>query len=506
MSFNNKQKLTLLNGVIYPISSHEPVQAIVIEKGTIVFLGDSLSAKLVGEGGDFIDIKGKVVFPGFVDSHVHLVMSALKSQEISLLSANSPQEILIKVRETAKDSNCKVVLGWGMDPSRFGEVLPTLEEIDEASPMKPVLITRRDGHSAITNSKGLKTIGKDTSHTNSNLLMREEYSQAISKFYNEYSVNEISVLLKEFSKSILKKGVTFVHALEGGFTSPPASIDAFLKIQKNLPIRTTLYYQTTNIRHVVELGLRRIGGCLLVDGSFSSHTAALKEPYSDSDSRGVLYFDPKRLQGFVVEAHSMNLQMALHAIGDHAIDEALKAYSLAYKKFPYHHLRHRIEHFELPTEEHINLAAKLGVTLSMQPTFEYLWGGEGKMYQKRLGERHKLTNPFRRILDKGLTVAGGSDSFVTPIDPFLGIFSAINHPNEEERITLKEALKIFTINGWYAVGSERKGGTLELGKAGDLVILEEDPFKIPQKDILHLNPLMTITRGKVVYKEPGISL
>lgn len=498
-------KLTLYNGVIYPVSSYEPVSALVVEKGHIVYLGDSATAKLIGEGGEKINLKGKTVFPGFVDSHVHLVKSAINNKEINFLSANSSQEILDKIREKNKDSTSKFIIGWGMDPARFDEKIPSLQELDEAAPDKPVLIIRRDSHSAIINSQGLKYIGKDPTKTVSSLLLKEEYNQAINHFYNNYTVEDIKRYLKEFSEEVLKKGVTFIHALEGGFTSPTEAVNALLRTQKSLPIRTTLYYQTTNIRHVIELNLKRIGGCILVDGSFSSHTAALKKPYADSDSKGFLYFEPKRLQGFVIEAHSMNLQIALHAIGDAAIEEVLKAYTLAFKKFPNKNIRHRIEHFELPSEENINQAAKLGVILSMQPTFEYLWGGKGKMYQRRLGERYKLTNPFRKILDKGLIISGGSDSSVTPIDPFLGIYSAVNNSNIKERTTLKEAITMFTLNGWHAAGLENKGGSLEIGKVGDLVVLNEDPFRIPKKDLLNITPLMTICRGKIVYQKSGIS-
>ncbi|MBT9150296.1 MAG: N-substituted formamide deformylase [candidate division WS2 bacterium] len=466
-------------------------------------MGDNQTSQLLGKNSKIIDLKGKTVLPGFVDSHVHLVMSAIKNQEVDFSNINSMGELLEKIEnETLKDGK-QVIFGWGLDPSRFSETIPTLTELDKVANGKTILISRIDGHSALTNSKGLEMLGmKDN---NSPVLIREQYNQAVSAFYNSLTRDDIEKALKLFSQEVVKQGVTFVHALEGGFTSPTLSVDTLLKTRNTLPMRVTLYYQTLNIREVLQLGLKRIGGCLLIDGSFGSHTARVKEPYSDlPQQRGVLYFDPKRLEGFIIEAHSLNLQIAMHAIGDEAIDELIKAYSRAIKKSPRRNLRHRIEHFELPKKEHIEQASKLGIVLSMQPVFEHYWGGRGKMYERRLGSRVDNTNPLKTIIKKGITIAGGSDSFVTPINPILGIYSAVNHPNENERVTVKEAVNMFTLNGWFAAGAERKGGSLEVGKVGDLVVLNEDPYKINPQEILSLKPLMTVTRGKVVYSSGDI--
>jgi len=157
----------------------------------------------------------------------------------------------------------------------------------------------------------------------------------------------------------------------------------------------------------------------------------------------------------------------------------LKAYQRVLKEIPKEDHRHRIEHFELPQKEHIKIVSQLNLTLSLQPSFLYFWGGEGKLYEQLLGkERAKRIIPLRSILNENIVAGGGSDSSVTPMDPFLGIYSAINHPNEEERITLEEAIKMFTYNSAYIGFLEKEKGSIEKGKDADLVILEKDPFEI----------------------------
>ncbi len=296
----------------------------------------------------------------------------------------------------------------------------------------------------------------------------------------------------------LRVGLTTVHALVGG-KQTNFSTSWLIENRSTLPVRTVVD-ETTDVSRVKAEGLSRIGGCLLIDGSVGSWTAALYEPYSDNpSSSGVLYWDNDCLFQFIHEAHQEGLQVSMHAIGERAIDQ-LSAYEKAIKKSPRWDHRHRVEHFLFPTWEAVDKAAELGLVLAMQPAFEYFWGGVGNMYGSRLGpERVTRTKPIRTALQKGIRVAGGSDSYVTPMWPLLGIYAAVNHPNDAQRISVLQALELFTTNAAYAAFEEDKKGMIKKGYLADFVALAEDPRVIPSAKIKDISVLMTIVGGKLVY-------
>ncbi|MFB3896451.1 MAG: amidohydrolase, partial [bacterium] len=271
--------------------------------------------------------------------------------------------------------------------------------------------------------------------------------------------------------------------------------------QDKLPVRIIIYHQTCNVALAQKEGLPRIGGCLLIDGSIGSHTAAVTEPFNDKpESTGVLYFTDQELYGFIESAHCAGLQVSMHAIGDRAIGQILNAYQKVLTKYPRTDHRHRIEHYELPKPEQIQLTAKLGILLGMQPTFDYLWGGAGQLYETRLGLQRSLdSNPFRAILDAGIKIAGGSDSYVTPMDPMLGIHSAVNHFSPSSRVTVDEAIRMYTTTAAYVAFEEKQKGTIEPGKLADLVVLEKNPYKVPVIALKDVPVSMTICRGEIVY-------
>ncbi|MFN3699832.1 MAG: amidohydrolase, partial [Dictyoglomus sp.] len=262
-----------------------------------------------------------------------------------------------------------------------------------------------------------------------------------------------------------------------------------------------------SISKVKELNLKRIGGCLLVDGSISTLTAALSEPYVGTENYGVLYWDLDSLINFIKTAHKEDFQIAFHAVGDRGIELILRAYKKVLKEYPKEDHRHRIEHFELPTQEHIRLASELKLNLSLQPSFLYFWGGEGKLYEELLGkERAKKIIPLRSILKNKIIAGGGSDSSVTPINPLLGIYSALSHPNVEERVSLLEALRMFTYNSAYIGFLEKEKGSIEKNKDADLIVLEKDIFSIrAPEEILNISIIATISKGNFVYKKLTLS-
>jgi len=315
--------------------------------------------------------------------------------------------------------------------------------------------------------------------------------------------------LKFASKLALEKGVTTIHALDGGPRNPGAT--AFiLKTKGSLPIKVVQYNQSMKVKESLDLGLPRIGGCISADGAFESHTAALFEPYTDEpDNYGTLTYTQEEMSDFVLRAHQSGLQIAVHCEADRAIEQVLYGYERALRQFPRNDHRHRIEHFELPTENQIERVARSGVLTGMQPAFlpVFFFRGGVERYEVFLGRaRLNRIHPYRTMLSQGILMAGGSDSPVTAIDPLLGIEAAVTHPHVEERLQILEAIELFTINGAKFAFEEDQKGSIETGKAGDLVVLSKDPCAVSPEKIGKISIQMTLVDGKMVFKRENTSL
>jgi predicted amidohydrolase YtcJ len=319
-------------------------------------------------------------------------------------------------------------------------------------------------------------------------LLRGKANEIASQYFKNRLDSEAKRLAFEEGVSFaVKKGITTLVAM-----TREEDLEILLNLLPSLPIQIVIFPQTLNIKKVKEFGLNRIGGCILIDGSFGSHTAALREEYSDKEGeKGILYFSDEELFNFQKEANENNLQMAFHCIGDRAIEQVLRGFEQIIKENP---LRHRIEHCELVPPDLLARLAKIKIYPSVQPAFEYFWGGEGNMYHKRLGERIRFTNPYKSFLNNGLIPLGGSDSPITPLDPILGIKSAISHPNEKERLTRNEALSLFTKWGAEGIFLEDEIGVLKRNYWADFIVLKGDILKGEEGEVLAV-----YKRGKRIF-------
>lgn len=498
--------VVIRGGRVCTMDERRPFASVVaIKGGKIVHVGDD-AYDMIGKDTLVIEAEGRSVLPGFIDTHVHFVGTALsKFDDINVLGMSSISEILDSLRRIRKPPG-EWVRVRGFDDSMVREQrYPTRWELDSALPNNPVIVKRIDGHSCVLNTLALQRVGihpemrgveLDDSGRMTGVLRAEanEIARKSSEYYAER--DEITKKLFEVSQDALRSGITTIHALEGS-TGDPGHVKLLMDIE--LPVDLVLYYQTTDVREVLELGLPRIGGCLLVDGSMDSHTAAFFEPYSDrSDSRGVLYFRDDEIKAFVAEAHRMGLQIAMHAIGDAAIEQLLDAYEYALNEYPREDHRHRIEHAEVPSEDQINRMAKLGVLVAVQPPFLFYWDMD-LFYIKRLGgERVKRLHPYRKMLDAGVKLSGGSDSPVTPLDPLTGIHAAVNHPVRGSSLELMEALRLYTIDAAFFSFEERRKGSISEGKVADLIMLSGDIFKTRREEIRKLKVDLVVRKGKPI--------
>jgi predicted amidohydrolase YtcJ len=261
---------------------------------------------------------------------------------------------------------------------------------------------------------------------------------------------------------------------------------------------------STDIPFVMDFGLPRIGGDLSLDGSIGARTALLSEPYVDSPESGAQFVPEDELVEFFHNAHLAGLQVAVHAIGDGAIEEALRAWERVYGALDsrgrrhFRARRHRVEHFEMPTQGQVERAAMLGLAISVQPAFDAEWGHTGAMYERRLGEeRARAMNPFRTLMARGMAVGAGSDSPVTPLDPMAGIGSLERHHHPAERLSRDEAVRLFTFGSALVANLEEKKGRLEPGMQADFAAYEDDP--LDADDVEGLRPVLTVSLGREVF-------
>jgi predicted amidohydrolase YtcJ len=504
------QQLLLKNASLFPLNPVPPeADALLIQDGHIVAMGSAAElAERASPQVAIIDLTGKTVLPGFIDTHVHLAETGLLAQEIDLSSAESIAQVIDLLAEAfARRFSSQIFQAHSLDPSQLAERrYPTMEELDGISAQVPIFVLRRDGHSCAVNSAYYRLAGltdrvpgvevDPQTGRPSGTLRAQALEQA-----RRYRVqigggeNRMEAILRTCWQAV-RKGVTTVHAI----CAREADLDLLSQLADGLPVDLVPYLGTTEIDVVLKRGLRQIGGDLLVDGSLGSHTAALFEPYADRpDERGLLYFRRQKLVAFVREAHQAGLQVAMHAIGDRAVEQVLSAYEAALDQHPRENHRHRIDHAELLSCEQIHRMRQRGITLAVQPAFEAFWGGPGGMYARRLGPgRAQRTNPFRSLMEAGVIIAGGSDSYVTPVDPLAGIAAAVNHPTPEQRISVVEAVRMFTANGAYLGFQEREKGELETGMRADLVVLCEDPRLVSARDIADIKIHMVIKGGRVM--------
>lgn len=455
--------------------------------------------------GDFyknaVDLKGHTIMPGFIDTHTHFLHCALSASGINLSGCKSPSEVTDKIKKENKNSD--FIRAYAYDDSLWEHKL-CKSDLDAIHKSKPIVAYRLDMHGALINSNALKMLPipkeLDSKEVREGIFNNKSFMWLSNEVAEQMDDCVRVEALKKVSQTAFSKGITTVHALEGGWGWGMKDLDFLLTKQVINTPNIVIYPQTVNLSWIKSKGLKRAGGCLLLDGTIGNHTAALFEKYSNKETHGELYFSDKALFSFVERAHLANLQLSFHAIGDRAVNQIVNIYEQVLKKHPKKDHRHRIEHCELVKDRDLERIANLNIYLSVQPVFEYLWGGENSVYEKHLGkERAKLTNRFKTYLKNKIHVAGGSDFDVTPLDPILGIHSAVNRINEA--ITTEQAIDLFTKNASYFSFSESDNGSLEAGKRADFIVLSENPLNSETDKIKNIKILQTFLEGKQVFPQ-----
>jgi hypothetical protein len=528
--------LVIINAAVHTMDeAHPTAQAVAVSGNRIAAVGSTAEIRaLTGPETRVIDAAGKLVLPGFNDAHVHFLMGGFSLANVDLRDASSTAELARRLGEYAKKlPKGRWILGGDWDHEKWpGAPLPTKEMIDAATPDHPVYVNRLDGHMALANSLALKLAGvtRETKDPPGGLIVRDARTgepTGILKDGAESLVDRV-VPDKTFDEKHIAAKAACEHAAQVGVTSvtdmsADGDVGLYQYMLEHGELKTRIYairsivswevLAKTGVRAAFGSDRLRIGGLKgFADGSLGSSTAFFFEPYSDTpDTRGLL-FDQMLPEGTMLKrvegADKVGLQVMIHAIGDEANLRILDIYRQAAEQNGPRDRRFRIEHAQHLRPSEIARFGTQKVIASMQPYHE---ADDGRWCDKRIGpERSKSTYAFRSLLNAGAVLAFGSDWTVAPLNPLEGIKAAVTrqtldgkHPNgwnPEQKLTVDEAVRAFTVGSAYAEFAEKVKGTITPGKLADLVMIDRDLYQINPADIDKARVLLTLMDGEVVWE------
>ncbi|MEU0434134.1 amidohydrolase [Streptomyces sp. NPDC006290] len=454
--------------------------AMVVERGQVAWVGSEGAADAFAEGVDeVVDLEGALVTPAFTDAHVHTTATGLALTGLDLSDAPSLDAALALVRDFAAARPADpVLLGHGWDAARWpGGRPPTRAELDQATGGRPLYLSRIDVHSAVATSALLDLVPGVTARAGyapDGPLTRDAHHAVRAAALGAVGGEQRTEAQRAALAHAASLGIGSVHECAGPEISSEDDFTGLLRLAGEEPgPRVVGYWADRDVDKARALGALGAAGDLFVDGSLGSHTACLHEPYLDADHTGVVHLDADAVAAHVVACTEAGLQAGFHAIGDAAVASVVEGVRAAAEKVGLTRVRaarHRVEHAEMLTPETVAGFAELGLTASVQPAFDALWGGEDGMYAQRLGaERARTLNPFAALLRAGVPLAFGSDSPVTPLDPWGTVRAAAFHRTPEHRVSVRAAFTAHTRGGWRAVGRD-DGGILVPGAPADYAV------------------------------------
>ncbi len=476
---------------------------LVEDAGITVFTGETLPPKYAA--CEAIDLNNKCAVPAFGDTHIHFSSFAFFHSGLDCRDVDDFTQLGELINSyIARGKKEKIILAFGCSAHTVREKrLPQRADLDKITD-KPLMIVKYDGHASVGNSALISKMpaavladpgfDKDTGWFYLNAFYR-----AVNYISQSVSLPALFRNLLAGSDYLARQGIALVHPAEGvGF---PLDLDVdFMRLaNRGLPQTFRIFFQTMDVKKVLRRKLPRIGGCFAtaLDGCFGSEDAALKDPYANNPkNRGALFYTQEEVNNFAIQANRAGLQIAMHAIGDAAIEQALAAYEAALKDFPRTDHRHIIIHADLMSEAAIERAARLNLCIALQTPFLY-WPQEPVEYlESILGKRLKNLLPLKSMLSAGLTLANGSDAPCTLPDPVAGIFAACNHPNPDESISALDALRLHTANCAKLSFDEKTRGTLTEGKLADFAVLDKNPLTTPADKLNTIKTEALYLRGE----------
>ena len=499
--------MKVYHGDILTVNKNNDVfQYLAENRGRIVYVGNALPAEY--EKAERIELGSRALIPPFADTHQHLASFSAFHSGLNVMEASSNEEILGMVRDFASTAEAKTLIAFGASPySVAGGRLVSRAELDEVSSGKPLFLVKYDGHACVVNTALLHKLPKKIRQLRGYHPDTGEMNQEAFFAVSDYITNSLSIpeLIANMQKAVdfeASRGIGMIHSVSGiGFAmNMDISMESWFARSLQSGYQLRIFPQSMHVRTARIRNLPRIGGCFAcaLDGCFGSQDAAMKEPYAnDPKNSGVLYYTDEQVTRFCIEANRAGLQIEMHAIGDRAFDQAARALKAALDDCPREDHRHGIIHACLPTAEGTEICRRYHIQLPMQIAFDN-WRQEPPAYTEALlGEaRNKRLNPIRDFLECGCTVSFGSDAPCTEPDPIVWIYKAVNHSNPEQAVSITDALRMATYNGYWASFDEKERGSLEAGKMADMVILSANPYTTPKEGLIHLKAEQLLLQGK----------
>jgi predicted amidohydrolase YtcJ len=514
-----KADFVLTNGKIFTVSEKNPeVQAIASKDGKIFALGTTKQIKAyIGPSTEVLDVRRKLVLPGFIDAHCHFSSGGRSLSMLDLSGATSVSYIQEKIAERIKETpEGKLVSGYASfpNPALYGELgWPAKEILDKVSPDNPVVMHRRGGHAVWVNSVALEmsNITKDTEVPEGGEIVIDQETGKPTGILKEAAASLVKVHGEVNPKEDIERALK--HAAELGLTgihtgSYLKEIDIYkeLRDEGKLTLRVYGWLPISGLDEYIEKGIKQGQGDEMVkvgflkcyiDGTIGVRSALMFEPFAEEPGNtGLAQMAEEEFYALVEKAHKNGYQVGVHAIGDKAVHWVLNAVERAQVKHGKKELRHRVEHNTVNILTDTNRFRELGVVASMQPT---ITGGE--MYKRqRLGiERARRVDMVRTLITKGAVLCWGTDWPVSRLNPMYNLNELVYRIYPEQRLTMAEAIKCYTLGSAYASFEEDIKGSLEVGKLADMVVLSQDLLRSNPKNIPMTEVLYTIVGGKIVY-------
>ncbi|NCA67070.1 MAG: metal-dependent hydrolase with the TIM-barrel fold protein [Clostridia bacterium] len=495
--------MTVYKGTIISVDANNGIYGYLVEdKGRIVFVGDALPD--IYANFAVTELNEGAMLPAFVDTHSHFASFAVLATTVRLNNAKSNKEILEILKKS--DDNLKkgkTILAYGAHSRVEEGQLITKAELDPLFPKRIVIIITNDGHSAVLNSAALKKMPESLStvrgyNYDTGIMKNEAFYRAADNLPKVLDKLDVLSAFQDAIDEYVSKGVGTVHAMSGSGFPRDMDVDflTWLARGQDSGFQMRIFIQSFDTAKATKRKLPRIGGCFktALDGSITSRDAAMLEPYEGTDNKGILYYSDEELFDNIDRANRQGLQIQMHAIGDAAFAQGTRVLKRALDAYPRDDHRHGLIHSTLNTEEGIQICKDYNIQILAQPAFlipevlEYMY--------KALGDRLYKGEQYKTFLDNGIVLSAGSDAPVTMPEPLEWIYKACNHPNEAQRVTLEQAIRMCTYNGCYATFDEKKRGSLEVGKIADMVIIDKNPYNTPINKLKDIKVVNTILSGR----------
>ncbi len=520
------------------------VEAVAIRGGRVLAVGaDTEIEALAGPGTRRLALAGRTVLPGLIDAHCHVRATGALLANLQLYDCRSLDDILARVAARARETPPGGwIVGRGWDESLLAERRPPIRwELDRVAPDHPVCL-HRVWNKLVANSRALALAGvsRETPDPDPSLpyagsfdrdergepsgLFRDRAKELVTNAIPPETVEERVAALGRVSRAFHAVGL--VGACDPGLYPDDLRAYQLARDRGALTLRVALCpagwgfgpadWEPRIKPWVESLGVH--GGFgdarlwfdavkFMVDGGVGDRTAALHEPYADSDDRGQFVVPEEALPELVRWCHDRGWSVESHTCGDRAQDAVVAAYAAAYEvgAAPDPRLRHRVHHAYLPTPRALELMARHGIPAVLNPPFLYYMG---ESFVASLGaERAARMKPARAYLDSGVPLAGSSDSTVSDYNPFVGIATMVlrrtitgRDLGPDQRLTREEAIRLYTGGAAYALRREREWGSLEPGKWADLVVLDRDILSCPDEELMAIRPARTVVAGETVFE------